>query len=486
MKISPSYLRVYVTLLASLLVFTLRDTVAQSLGAQSLGELSRQERARKHARQTRVTKVYTNEDLAKDTIVDPASRALESGEPVLAEAAQSPAEVPVRIIPVQAAAPARENTLPTRAALAQQERSVPTVPVWPAGMPLGDIARYYRQQIAPQIPLSDDRLMLDALANRPSPDDFTVTAPFVMAAVEGSSLPVIENVVRDRVPEFPAIANMEVAENSNVNTDGNEGPPGLAFASPALLDLTLELGAGNASLEISETGLASTAGSASEGRVPLTIRFAEPTFQPAAVKVAPVTQMAAAIPQPEAVVNPASNSDLVTVSAWTVRNDLTATPPAEQVRIAPVRAVAETVLAQALAEAGDAEVRVQRGDSLWRLAQRHLGDGRAWPQIAALNPQLQNPHFVRAGERLHMPTSSASLASLPIAVREERAVVVSSNPAREVMVQRGDSLWKLAETALGRGAAWSCIAEANPQISDSDRIYPGQSIVLPESCIPQA
>ena len=70
MKISPSYLRLYSTVLATLVAFSLRD-----MFAQDLGELARQERARKLARQSRVTKVFTNEDLKRDVIISDEERA---------------------------------------------------------------------------------------------------------------------------------------------------------------------------------------------------------------------------------------------------------------------------------------------------------------------------------------------------------------------------------------------------------------------------
>ena len=43
-------------------------------------------------------------------------------------------------------------------------------------------------------------------------------------------------------------------------------------------------------------------------------------------------------------------------------------------------------------------------------------------------------------------------------------------------------MWKLAQNQLGSGLAWSCIAQANPQIENSDRIYPGEILNIPASC----
>lgn len=47
-------------------------------------------------------------------------------------------------------------------------------------------------------------------------------------------------------------------------------------------------------------------------------------------------------------------------------------------------------------------------------------------------------------------------------------------------VEKGDSLWKVAEKALGNGARYTEIFEANkPMLSDPDKIYPGQVLRIP-------
>ena len=50
-----------------------------------------------------------------------------------------------------------------------------------------------------------------------------------------------------------------------------------------------------------------------------------------------------------------------------------------------------------------------------------------------------------------------------------------------VVVQPGNSLWRIARRTLGEGMAFSVIYDANKnQIRDPDLIYPGQVFVLPE------
>ena len=67
---------------------------------------------------------------------------------------------------------------------------------------------------------------------------------------------------------------------------------------------------------------------------------------------------------------------------------------------------------------------VQRGDTLWGIAQRELGDPLRWSEIYQLNegrPQpggvtLTDPHWIDPGWTLLLPASAAPLASTPSAV----------------------------------------------------------------------
>jgi len=108
-------------------------------------------------------------------------------------------------------------------------------------------------------------------------------------------------------------------------------------------------------------------------------------------------------------------------------------------------------------------VRVRRGDSLWKLAEQHLGSGVRWHQIAAVNPQIRDPHWIQIGDRIRLPSAGARSTA-------------------QIQVAPGDTLWSVAESRLGDGMAWVCIARANPQLQDVDLIYPGQLLALPPAC----
>lgn len=139
--------------------------------------------------------------------------------------------------------------------------------------------------------------------------------------------------------------------------------------------------------------------------------------------------------------------------------------------LSPIPFIPEPVWEPAAASSGTIQVRP--GDSLWKIAERHLGRGEEWGIIAAANPELKDPNRIQAGQQLRLPASEASSIS-PVSLAPSSEHVVE--------VQSGDSLWKLASAQMGSGYAWNCLAAANPQIENVNRIYPGQLVVIPASC----
>jgi nucleoid-associated protein YgaU len=125
------------------------------------------------------------------------------------------------------------------------------------------------------------------------------------------------------------------------------------------------------------------------------------------------------------------------------------------------------------ASATQKTVTVQRGDSLWKLAQQTLGRGNRFPEILAVNPSVLNPNEIRAGAQLNLPIVAAS----GLVNRGAK-----TNLATTIKIRKGDTLWSLAKSNLGRSSAWPCLAAANPSIADPNRIYEGQNLILPPAC----
>ena len=122
---------------------------------------------------------------------------------------------------------------------------------------------------------------------------------------------------------------------------------------------------------------------------------------------------------------------------------------------------------------------VQRHDSLWTIAERTLGDGHRWREIATRNVGRPQPDggrlrrgdtLIRPGWRLELPPDAQ----------------VPSGPAR-VTVAAGDDLWSIAEQRLDDGGRWREIYAHNRgrlqpgggRLDDPDVIRPGWILDLP-------
>jgi nucleoid-associated protein YgaU len=108
---------------------------------------------------------------------------------------------------------------------------------------------------------------------------------------------------------------------------------------------------------------------------------------------------------------------------------------------------------------------IQPGDSLWKLAQQNLGRGSRWQELLAANPGIKDPTRIAAGTEIVVPAKVTGLKS-----------------DLKVIVKSGDTLSNIARVTYGHAAAWRCIAQANPEIADANRIYKGQQLLLPFNC----
>jgi nucleoid-associated protein YgaU len=117
-------------------------------------------------------------------------------------------------------------------------------------------------------------------------------------------------------------------------------------------------------------------------------------------------------------------------------------------------------------------VRIQPGDSLWKLAQQKLGRGSRWPELVDVNPGIADPNKISIGAALNLP--AAATAASP-----RHATAAST-----IKVRKGDTLWSLAKSNLGLASAWPCLAAANPTVANPNRIYESQELTVPRTCKP--
>ncbi|MBD3782771.1 MAG: LysM peptidoglycan-binding domain-containing protein [Micrococcales bacterium] len=118
---------------------------------------------------------------------------------------------------------------------------------------------------------------------------------------------------------------------------------------------------------------------------------------------------------------------------------------------------------------------VQRGDTLWAIAERHLGSGVRYTELVDLNWDRlgPDPGFLTVGDVLQIPSESP----LKTTSVEEHTETVES----------GDTLWDIADEELGDptrypeifGASRDTIQPDGRRLTDPDLIVPGWTLTIP-------
>ena len=118
------------------------------------------------------------------------------------------------------------------------------------------------------------------------------------------------------------------------------------------------------------------------------------------------------------------------------------------------------------------------GDNLWKLAETYLGDGHRFREIVALNKGklADRPADLTIGWVLQIPAEE----------RSEKADE-PARPAKDVVVQRGDTLSEIAADELGDSSRYPEIFEASKDIdqpggahlTDPNLVRPGWTVQVP-------
>lgn len=98
---------------------------------------------------------------------------------------------------------------------------------------------------------------------------------------------------------------------------------------------------------------------------------------------------------------------------------------------------------------------VQKGDTLWKIAKMY---GVDFEELKAANPQLANPDLIMPGMKIIIPGAA-----------DDRPFYV---------VKQGDTMWKIARMY---GITLDQLIAENPQIPDPNRITVGMKVYLPTS-----
>jgi nucleoid-associated protein YgaU len=397
----------FTIVLCSCLFFGAAQCRAQA--SQDVAEAARQERARKD--QTKKQKhVYTDEDLRRAKILTPEDGALvEAKRKLQAQPAEEQAQAPID----------------ADTGLAQ--------------LPLGDIARRYRNAKIAAQPADPFHLPFDELV---------FAAPVISVPSLEPSLPDFSPARPNVVRAHPSAAAVAPAVSSTAPVQGLEP----AISLPKLARPAQSFSPAHPTLapEHPNSVVAPAISSPAPLRRldPFTRRFA-PSAPPSVSRVAPSS------PQPKAppATVPSAQPRFVAppIAPLAPRSNVAAS-------IAPSSAVAKT-------PSSLHTVIIQPGDSLWKLAQKNLGRGSRWQELLPVNPSVVDPTRIAAGTEIVIPAKITGLKS-----------------DLKVTVKMGDTLTSIARVTYGRAAAWRCIAQANPEIADANRIYEGQQLLLPFNC----
>ncbi|MHC4428681.1 MAG: LysM peptidoglycan-binding domain-containing protein [Planctomycetota bacterium] len=118
---------------------------------------------------------------------------------------------------------------------------------------------------------------------------------------------------------------------------------------------------------------------------------------------------------------------------------------------------------------------VRAEDSMWTIAQKWLGSGARWEEIARLNGGL-NPDRLDVGMKLRMPPKTLTKQGSP----PEQAPAAITGKVHTVA--KGDTLATIASRYLGSGSRWEAIHKANRDVigADPHRLKIGMKLKIPE------
>ncbi len=118
-------------------------------------------------------------------------------------------------------------------------------------------------------------------------------------------------------------------------------------------------------------------------------------------------------------------------------------------------------------ESGEGEYVVAAGDSLGIISAKIYGTSKKWQDIAQLN-EIKAPYFIFPGDVVKFKVSTAKARNFVSGVKKSMKVVV---------VEKGDTLAKIAEKVYGSKDAWKKFVVYNrSKISNPNKIFVGMKI----------
>jgi len=118
--------------------------------------------------------------------------------------------------------------------------------------------------------------------------------------------------------------------------------------------------------------------------------------------------------------------------------------------------------------------KVQKGDHLWKIAEKFYGSGYNWVDIAKEN-KIKNSNLLFVDQELTIPKVAVKKPAIPVAKLTQN--VGSPITTESYTVVKGDNLWKIAVRAYGDGYQWVKIAHEN-NLKNPNLIHPGNVLKL--------
>ena len=110
---------------------------------------------------------------------------------------------------------------------------------------------------------------------------------------------------------------------------------------------------------------------------------------------------------------------------------------------------------------------IQKGDTLWDLARKNLGDPYLWPQIWERNPYILDSHWIYPGDPLVIDVAVQPPVTAPQAVAEEEVAAVAASAAPSAEPGAG-AVSEGIPFPLGSPADVYCFA----RLFEADEVFP--------------
>ncbi len=119
------------------------------------------------------------------------------------------------------------------------------------------------------------------------------------------------------------------------------------------------------------------------------------------------------------------------------------------------------------------KITVEKGESLWKIAEKQYGSGYNWVDIAKEN-ELTNAGQIEVGQELKLPKVAVKMIEKQEAAMAKPEVTITGD---SYTVVKGDHLWSISVRAYSDGYKWVEIAKNN-EIAHPNYIEVGQVLKL--------